>query len=136
MKWNYISGSVLSALFLLGCGTDGGLVPSAPGGPGPLAGPAGTLQQKGTSMRGMSPAGALAARAVAAARRQQQGGYQYATLDCVNMPDCPDEDMPFTLEDGPVGTRSEVSLAAIPERVARFPTLVNLPYDLLPLRKS
>lgn len=109
MKPILICGMTLSALWLVGCGAEGGtLGPLAPQVAGSRAGLLGD-RPKARQLRGLSPAGLAAARAIA--RRSLAAGLTAPGEGCLNTPDCEDEDTGFTLEESPAGTRAEVALA-------------------------
>lgn len=104
----------LFGVWLLGCDPQGGargvVGAAAPG--KELSGRAAALPgslRKAAPRRGMSAAGQLAARAIA--QRSAAAGLIAPGTECLNTPDCEDEDTGFTLEESPSGTRAEVALA-------------------------
>jgi len=109
MRQILICGMTLSALWLGGCGTEGGTLSTLES--GAAGGRAGLMVEKPKArpLRGFSPAGQLAARAVA--RANFAAGLAAPGTGCLNTPECEDEDTGFTLEESPAGTRAEVALA-------------------------
>ena len=107
--------SALFALLFLGCDPQSAILAPAPSAeplPGAAAAPIAAHNRawRSISESGMSPAGRRAAAAVA--RMKAGTGLAAKSQDCINVPECEDEDTGFTLEESPSGTRAEVALAA------------------------
>lgn len=115
----------LYSLWLAGCSPESGAGGTAAGTPWGVA--AGKGQSSGSDWvraaalrkasrlsgqaAGMSASGQLAAAAIARGSAAQGVVPRPTDEQCVNTPDCEDEDSGFTLEASPSGTRAEVALA-------------------------